>query len=269
MSTVPRRVAIALGLASSTLATADALADDKATVDEAETAAEQATDPVPTKEQLKFKPMYTFPNGATRYEAQLQFESILPYSGVLIPDLVLEGVWSIARIQITGESLQNAGRTAGGLKDLNFVDLVANRFGPLILAAGFGSVFPLATSAQLGDGEWQLGPAAALRVLGIPALHVAALAQALWSVAGSSLFPTVAYASLQPFITVHLPAALFLSTDATMKFFWGGGSTTIPVNLGFGHAFSQHFVGTIKGQVTVAGSGRDEIQGEVELVFQP
>ena len=81
MRRLPKRAAIALGLASSTVATASALADDKPTVDEAEIAAEQATNPVPTKEQLKFKPMYTFPHGPIRYEAELQFESILAYSG--------------------------------------------------------------------------------------------------------------------------------------------------------------------------------------------
>jgi hypothetical protein len=265
---MPRR-AIALAVAWSTLSATGALADDKTPPDEAEIAAQEATTSLPTKEQLKFKPMYTFPHGSTRYEAQLQFESYLPYPGALIPDLVRGGFWSIARIQLTGESLQNASGTAGGLEDLNFVDVVADRFGLLTLGAGVGSVFPLATSAQLGDGKWQLGPAAAFRLEGIPALRIAALAQALWSVAGSSQFPNLAYATVQPFITADLPAALFLSTDATMKFYWAGGSTTVPVNLGFGHAFSQRFVGTIKGQVTVAGADQGQIQGEVELIFQP
>jgi hypothetical protein len=269
MRRVPRQAAIGLGVAGSTLWAAGALADDKTPPDEAKVAAEEATNPVPTKEQLKFKPMYTFPHGATRYEAQLQFEGVLPYPGVMIPDLVLDGVWSIARIQLTGENLQNASGTFGGLEDLNFVDVVANRFGALTLGAGFGSVFPLATSAQLGNGKWQLGPAAAFHVEGIPALRIAALAQALWSVAGSSQFPNLAYATVQPFITVDLPDALFLSTDATMKFYWAGGSTTVPVNLGFGHAFSQRFVGTVKGQVTVAGADQGEIQGEIDLNFQP
>jgi hypothetical protein len=258
-----------MGLASSILASAPAVADDKSTPDEAAIAAGEATNPVATKEQLKFKPMYTFPHGATRYKAELQFEGVLPYPGVLIPDLALDGVWSIARIQVTGESLQDASGTAGGLEDLNFVDLVANRWGPLAVGVGFGSVFPLATSAELGDGKWQLGPAAALRLEGIPGLRISALAQGLWSVAGSSQFPNLAYATVQPFIHVILPVALFLSSDATMKFFWAGGSTTVPVNLGFGHAFSKHFVGTVKGQVTVAGSDQGAIEGEVELNFQP
>jgi hypothetical protein len=266
---MPGRAAVAMGLASSVLASAPAVAADKSTPDEEAIAAGETTNPLSIKEQLKFRPIYAFPDGETRYKAELQFEGVLPYPGVLIPDLALDGIRSIARIQLTGESLQNATGTASGLQDLNFVDLVAKRCGPLVLGVGFASVFPLATSAQLGDGKWQLGPAAALRLESIPALRVSALAQLLWSVAGSSQFPNLAYASVQPFIHVVLPATLFLSSDATMKFFWAGGSTTVPVNLGFGHAFSEHFVGIVKGQITVAGAERGAIAGEVELNFQP
>jgi hypothetical protein len=241
------------------------------TEDEKDQAAEESTNPLPIKEQLKFKPMYTFPEGATRYKAELQFEPTLPYPGVIIPGLDVEELWSVARLQLTGESLQNANGTAGGLEDLNFVDLAATRWGSLTLAAGGATVFPLATSTQLGKGKWQVGPAVAFDFVPMPALRVAALTQGLWSVAGSSASPTLAYATVQPFITVRLPAALILSSDATMNFYWAGGSTTVPVNLGFGHAFSKWFVGTIKCQVTVAGPASDvgTIKGEVDLTFLP
>jgi hypothetical protein len=149
------------------------------------------------------------------------------------------------------------------------VDLAAYRWGSLTLGAGVASVFPLATSSQLGQGKWQVGPAAAFDFRPAQALRIAALAQGLWSVAGSSASPTLAYATVQPFISVHLPAGLFLSSDATMKFYWAGGSTTVPANLGFGHAFSKGFVGTIKCQVTVAGSDTGAIEGEVDLTFLP
>lgn len=130
-------------------------------------------------------------------------------------------------------------------------------------------MFPLATSAQLGTGKWEVGPAVFYRWDPFPAFKFAGIVQGLWSVAGSSQMPNVAYVSAQPFISVHLPAALFFSSDATMKFYWAGGSTTVPVNLGFGHAFSGHFVGTAKCQVTVAGADRGAILGEIDLVFLP
>jgi hypothetical protein len=198
-------------------------ADGGDQADAARVAADEATNPLPIKRQLAFKPMYTFPNGATRYKAELQFEPILPYKGLLIPDLDVEGLWSVARIQLTGESLQNAMGTAGGLEDLDFVDVVAKRFGPLTLAAGGATVFPLATSTALGQGKWQVGPAVAYRWDPLAALKIASLVQGLWSVAGSSQSPNLAYVTVQPFVTVDLPAALFFSSDPTMKFYWAGG----------------------------------------------
>jgi hypothetical protein len=103
----------------------------------------------------------------------------------------------------------------------------------------------------------------------VRALRVAALIQGLWSVAGSSQRPNLGYATVQPFLSVYLPASLFLSSDAQMSFYWSGGATTVPVNLGFGRGFSQHFVGVIKCGVTVAGAGQGQIKGEVDLDFLP
>jgi hypothetical protein len=244
-------------------------ASETSTEEERDEAEGEVTTPLPVKKQLKFKPMYTFPNGPTRYKAELQFESLLPYDAVFIPGLKLEGIWSVARLQMTGESLQNAAGVAGGLEDLNFVDLAAMPLGPLNLGLGGATVFPLATSSELGQGKWQVGPAAAFHTYPVRALKVEALVQGLWSVAGSSQRPNLGYATVQPFLSVYLPASLFLSSDAQMSFYWSGGATTVPVNLGFGRAFSQHFVGVIKCGVTVAGAGQGQIKGEVDLDFLP
>jgi hypothetical protein len=213
--------------------------------------------------------MYTFPEGATRYKAQLQFEAILPYAGFFVPGPDLGGPWSVARLQITGESVQNASGVAGGLEDLNFVDLVATLVGPLAVGLGGTTVFPLATRPELGQGKWQVGPALGFWIDPVPALKIAALVQGLWSVAGSSQSPDLGYATVQPFLAVYLPASLFLSSDATMSFYWAGGSTTVPVNLGLGYSFTKCFVGVAKAGVTVAGAGQGAILGEVDLDFLP
>jgi hypothetical protein len=232
-------------------------------------AASEVTNPLPVRTQLRFKPMYTFPNGATRYIAELQFESLLPYDGLFFPGLQVQGLWSVARLQVTGESLQNAAGVAGGLEDLNFNDLAAAPVGPFTLGLGGATVFPLATSPQLGQQKWQVGPAADFMVDPVRALKVAALVQALWSVAGSSQAPNLGYVTVQPFLTVYLPASLFLTSDAQMSFYWAGGSTTVPVDLGLGYGFSKHFAGVIKTYVTVAGAGQGDIKGEVDLDFLP
>ena len=225
--------------------------------------------PLPTKLQIKLKPMYTFANASTGGEAELQLEGLVPYAGLVLPGPDLVGFWSIARAQLTGARLETGSGTVGGLEDMTFVDVVAHELGPVRLGGGFGSVLPIATSSELGGGKWLLGPALAIRFNPVSALRLSALTQALWSVAGSSQSPDVGYVSLQPFLKADLPASLFVSSDATMKFFWTGGSTTVPINIGLGRAFGEHLVVIIKGQVAVAGIEQGTAKSEVDLILEP
>jgi hypothetical protein len=227
------------------------------------------TNPLPFAEQLKFTPSYSFSHGPTAYRAEFQFEPVLPYDGLLIPDLDVASVWSIARVQLTAESLQNANGTASGLENLNLVDVAARRFGTLTVGLGFGTVFPMATSSALGPAKWQLGPAAGFHDETSHTFTIGALVQALWSVAGSSQFARQSYATVQPVLALHLARGILVRSDETMSFYWAGGSTTVPVNLGLGYAFSQHFVGTIKVALTVAGEGQGTFKAELELAFMP
>jgi hypothetical protein len=263
-----RRSAIAVCLVSAMLfASTAARADDLAGDGAAATLA--TTNPLPITEQLKLTPTYTFSHGATDYRAEFQFEPVLPYRGLLIPDLDIEGVWSIARIQLTAESLQDTQGTASGLENLNFVDVAARRFGALTLGLGFATVFPMATSSALGPAKWQLGPAAGFHDELTRAFTIGALVQALWSVAGSSEVARHSYVTVQPFLALHLDRGVVVKSDETMSFYWAGGSTTIPVNLGVGYAFSKRFVGTIKGALTIAGSDQGTFKAALELAFLP
>jgi hypothetical protein len=232
-------------------------------------AIDETTTPLPIKTQIGFKPSYTFPNGADRYTAELLVEPLLPYGGLLIPDLDVSGFWSIARLQLSGKSLQNSQGPASGLGDLTFTDIAARHAGPLNLGAGFATVFPMATTPALGQGKWQLGPAAGLRLDGIPHLKLAVLEQTFFSVAGSSQSPSLGYVTVQPFVTFELPADLFLGTDAAMSFYWRGGKSTVPVDLGFGRGFSEHFVGSLQFWYTVAESDRGDIKVRAVLDFLP
>ena len=112
-------------------------------------------------------------------------------------------------------------------------------------------------------------PAAAFNVDLARVFTISALAQALWSIAGSSDVSKPSYVTLQPLLAVHLDGGIVISSDETMSFYWAGGSTTIPVNLGIGHAFSTHFVGTLKGALTVAGDDQGTFKAELELAFLP
>ena len=88
------------------------------------------------------------------------------------------------------------------------------------------------------------------------------------SVAGSNQSPTLAYVTVQPFVTVHLPARLLLASNAVMSFFWRGGQTTVPVNLQFGRAFGPHFVGMAEAAYVLAGAGRGDITAKAVLVVR-
>jgi hypothetical protein len=249
------------------LVSAIAAAEHGALAEEPSPAADEANTPLPLRTQLRFKPSYTFPNDADRYKAEVLVESLLSYDGFFVPDVAIPGFWSIARVQLPAQSLQNASGPASGLADLKFVDVVARRVGWFKFGGGFGTVFPMATNPALGQGKWQLGPAVSFRLEAIPELKVAALIQNLYSVAGNSDSPTLAYVSVQPFIVWHVSRAVFLSSDATMDFYWAGGKTSVPVDLAWGAAFSERFVGSIQGWYTLAGAGRGDIKVVLVLNF--
>jgi hypothetical protein len=223
--------------------------------------------PLPSRSQISIKPSYTFASGTLHYKSDLLFEPRLVYRAFLIPGLRVPGFWSIARIQLRGEGLQNVNGSFSGLTDLTLANVVAHRLGFLALAVGYATVFPTATAPALGQSKLQLGPAVAARVFGIPRLSLAALVEYFHSVAGSTQSPALAYVTVQPFIILHLPAAMFLSSDSAMTFYREGGRTTVPLNLGLGHAFGLDFELAVRVYYTVAGADRGTLKVEALLNF--
>jgi hypothetical protein len=254
--------------ADATNAASPVPADSRSPAERLHDAVDDATTPLPRRPQLAFKPSYTFPKGADGYTAELQFEPVIPYHGLFIPDFEVPGFWSIARIQISGQSLQNDSGPASGITDLTLTDLAARQFGPLNVGLGFATVFPMATAPALGQGKWQLGPAIGARLDAIPHLELAALVQNFYSVAGSNQSPNLAYVTVQPFVTVDLPADMFLASNAPMNFYWLGGKSTVPVDIGLGRAFSDRFVGDLEFWYTLAESGEGEIKVRAVLTFR-
>ncbi|MCX6914141.1 MAG: hypothetical protein NT167_13995 [Verrucomicrobia bacterium] len=106
---------------------------------------------------------------------------------------------------------------------------------------GFGPamVFPSASSTQLGQGKWQVGPAVALIYTGIENLTAGAVVQNPISFAGDSSRPPVNALSLTPTLTYNLPQGWFAGySDFEWTFDWkNGGSGTIPLGLQAGRVF--------------------------------
>jgi hypothetical protein len=228
----------------------------------------QAESPLPTVAELQFEPSYTFREPSTRYKAELMFEGLLPYRAFLIPGLHIPRYWSLARVQVAVRTFADSAGTATGLTDLGLADVVAHRLGPVHAGLGVATVFPTATNPVLGQGKWQLGPAAALRTDIVPRLKAAVLVQNLYSIAGSSQRSSLTYVTVQPFLVLDLPRSLFLSSDATMEFYGRGGRTTVPINLGFGRAFGAHLLCSVRTYYTVAGAnqGSIKVEGLIEIL---
>lgn len=115
---------------------------------------------------------------------------------------------------------------------------------------GAGPVFllPSATDDSLGGEKWGAGPTAvALRQSG-PWTY-GALANHIWSFAGSGGRPDVNTTFLQPFINYTTPgaASFYLNTEASYD--WDAGKTSLPVNLGVNQLLD------IRGQKLQVGVG--------------
>jgi hypothetical protein len=229
----------------------------------------QTNHPVPTTLQLDFQPQYTFPNGDSRYVAQLLFQPTMPYDGFIVPGVLVPGFRSVARAHIFAQSQQIGSDAASGLTDLRFTNGVVHRAGPLELGAGYTTIFPMATNPALGQGKWQLGPTVLVYLEVTPQFSIASFAHLLWSVAGDGNQPTLGYAIVEPLMEVRLPGRISLFTNQEMDFYWKGDGTTVPVNLGVGHDFDGHFVGQLQGAYTLSGQGQGSFQGIVVLNFQP
>lgn len=229
----------------------------------------QTNHPLPTTLQLDFQAQYAFRNGDTRYVAQLQFQPAMPYDGFFIPGVEVSGFRSVARPKILAQSQQIGDTSASGLTDLQFTDGVVHELGPLELGTGWTTVFPMATNPALGQGKWQLGPAVLAYLDLAPEVSIASLVHVVWSVAGDTHRPALGYAILEPLLEVRLPGRVSIFSNQEMDFYWKGGKSTLPVNIGVGHDFNGHFVGQLQCAYTLAGQGQGGVQSGVVLNFQP
>ena len=127
-----------------------------------------------------------------------------------------------------------------GLGDITVFDIfLPRRFGWGAVGAGPVAVFPSATDDRLGQGKWQLGPAAALMYEAIPHLQLGMILQNPISFAGESDRDGVNALLVQPILQYNLPRGWYVSMgDFSWTFDWKDhGQATIPLALQVGRVF--------------------------------
>ena len=105
-----------------------------------------------------------------------------------------------------------------------------NLTGPWLLAAGPTFIFPTATTTNVGQKKWQLGPAGAVGYLGEHFI-VGVFPQQWFSVGGNGSKQT-SQMNLQYFFQYFLPRGWAIGTSPNMLVNWytsGGNKVTFPI----------------------------------------
>ena len=129
--------------------------------------------------------------------------------------------------------------STSGLGDIVYVGLFTPREPPkirggtLIWAFGPTLIAPTASEDVLGQGKWQLGPAAAVGYLGRK-WTLGVLAQHWWSAGGDSDRASVSQSSIQYFWSRKLPNQWSLGASPTISLDWDDGAIDVEFPLGVG-----------------------------------
>lgn len=159
----------------------------------------------------------------------------------LFPLQLSDRLWLMTRPKISlldskpfkdGEDLDRA----IGVGDLQVPIVLVPSAEHWLFGAGPTFVLPTATSDQLGDGKWEVGPAAVVGYRSSRFL-AAVFAQQWWSFAGSMFRKDVSEFNAQYFLTYFLPDGWSIGMSPTIKVNWKDAKSqqlTLPVGLGVG-----------------------------------
>jgi hypothetical protein len=232
-----------------------ARADEKPQTREA--AAEEATKPLLTVNSLQLQPAYINVHAGGN-DGQLLIRLDQVYQWFLIPGIKLWDMYTFARLEMYGETVNSPGApSVTGLQNWNALLLPLKGWSWGAQAGvGVNAVLPTSTDATLDTQEFQLGPALGAAINHVRHLQLGLLVQFLFSVAGTT--PDLGYVNVQPIIVYHLPNAFFLKTDGIMKFdFENSPHATIPVNVHVGLAATTQLAlsAIVEGVTTGSGQG--------------
>lgn len=146
---------------------------------------------------------------------------------------------------------------ATGLGDFQMFDLIAIKESWGRWGFGAAVILPTATDDALGQGKWQLGPAAAIMYTAVKNLQAGAVFQNPASIAGESSRADVNAMSITPTLTYNFRSGWFLGhSDFDFVFDWKqDGEATIPLGIQVGKVFSigkDHFSFSAEAAYSVA-----------------
>lgn len=164
----------------------------------------------------------------------------------------------------------------GGSYDFGIGDITLTAFlSPnsekgFIWGAGPAFLIPTATSSALGQGKFGLGPSVVGLFIDGPWV-VGALANNIWSVAGSDGRPDVNQMLIQPFVNYNFPGGWYLTTSPIITANWEASSDEtwlVPLGGGFGKIVH---LGKLPVNLSLQGYynvERPSVVGEWSLRFQ-
>jgi len=138
--------------------------------------------------------------------------------------------WPVPQINDDGGSI------TAGVGDLQWLNLVGVEGSDGWGKIGMGPVvvFPTASSSQMGQGKYQLGPALGYVNRGLPGWQFALLLQQFFSFAGDSDRARVNQLKLQPYVTKLLPHSWYIQTKPIVELNFVSGTSSVPLDLVIG-----------------------------------
>ena len=195
-----------------------------------EALAKKSQNPVEAMVSVPFQNNFNFGMGPDKEMGyNLNIQPVVPLTLSSNWNYIVRPILPILDIPLGG------GRRKSGLGDLTletfFTPSNAKSF---IWGVGPMAIFPTATERELGNGQWDLGPAAVGVYMHGPWVLGALVTQG-WSVAGESGRPGTAPFSVQPFINYNLPHGWAITTAPTYTADWrsdANNAWTLPVGGG-------------------------------------
>jgi hypothetical protein len=219
---------IHLAAAAALLAAAPAMAEEAAGAD-AQGLAQALANPIASLVQVPIQQNFDFGWGADGdgFRSTTNVQPVIPVPITSAWNLISRTVLPV----LAQDGVTAPGRSQSGLGDTVqsiFLSPISTASG-LIWGAGPVFLLPTATDRALGSGKWGIGPTAVvLRQSG--QLTVGALANHIWSFAGSSRRDGLSATFVQPFVSYATPSATTFGVSAELSHEWRSDTTIMPIN---------------------------------------